>query len=347
MKNNRLVNILVKQLTNRAGANELAELRDWEQQSTDNQQEADSLREAWDWGGRYEDALSPDVDAGWKRFKDRMDADRRDQKVPSVPAHPPREAKRVSLGFSRFLLRAAAVGAVLLSLTFVAKNYLQPSNRPFVVSTTDGQQEKVELTDGSVVWLNENSQLTFSNPNNRTERRVQLQGEAFFDVQRNPDKPFVIETGDAQVEVLGTSFNVRAVPGEAMTEVAVKTGKVAFKATTTEEELQLEANEKGTFWRESTKMEVEQDPQLNALSWHSKTLSYFKTPLLTVLKDFERLYDVSIELGDDSLADCLYTLNTSTEVGLEQLIESLQVSYNAEVKQPQPRTYRLYGGSCD
>ncbi len=345
MKNNRLVNILVKQLTNRAASEELEELRNWEEKSADNHQQAEALRETWEWGGRYDKEISPDVDAGWNRFKSRMQEDKKRQ-IPAKPVARPTSAKRVSLGFSRFLMRAAAVAAVLVSITFMAKNYLQPSNRAFVVSTTAGQQEKVELTDGSIVWLNENSELTFSNPNNRQERRAKLSGEAFFDVQRNPEKPFIIETDDTQVRVLGTSFNVRALPNEEMTEVAVKSGTVAFKVNPTEEEIELTANEKGTFWHQSTQLEEEADANLNAISWHSKTLSFKKTSLVKVLTDLERYYGVNLELADDALKNCKYN-SPFVDAPLSEVLESFKTTYNLRVEKINDRNYRLHGGSCD
>ena len=272
MKDYRILAIITKQLKGLASAEEREELQQWEEKSAENRAASDAVRQTWDWAGKYDNGIHPDLESGLSRLQKRIARDRMTKR--------PSTARRRNIAWiPRLLLRSAAAVAFLLAVGFLLKNYLQPSSQPFLVSTTNGQQEKVELTDGSIVWLNQQSSLEFTNPNNREERRATLRGEAFFEVAENPEKPFIIETEDAVVQVLGTSFNVRAVPGESFTEVQVQSGKVSFKARTTGEELILEANDKGLLQHRSSKMEKMEDKTGNAIAWHSKTLRFFDTPL--------------------------------------------------------------------
>lgn len=337
MKENKIIAI-IRQITGQNDPEESEELQHWEQASPDNHTSAEAIRKTWEWSGQYDKQTQPDVDAGWNRLKSRIAADR------VVKETPKPTAKQVSM-MPRFLMRVAVAAAVVLSISFLAKNFLQPSNRAFVVSTTAGQQDKVELTDGSIVWLNENSSLTFGNPSNKSERRAKLTGEAFFEVAENPNKPFIIETADTKVEVLGTSFNVRALGGEAFTEVQVKTGKVSFQNVLNEEELILTANDKGIFQHSSKKMIKEKDQSLNALAWQSRTLSFQNTPLKKVLSDLERYYKINLELSDVDLYGCNYT-SPFTNTQLTVVLESISTAFGMELEKVNETNYRLKGGAC-
>src|SRR5690625_914128 len=98
-----------------------------------------------------------------------------------------------------------------------------------VLSTEADQQREVTLHDGTVVYLNENSTVTLSDGYLHTDRNVRLEGEAFFDVAHNAELPFIIQTNYSEVEVLGTSFNVKSHPESGLIEVAVVDGSVSFK----------------------------------------------------------------------------------------------------------------------
>ena len=110
-------------------------------------------------------------------------------------------------------------------------NIARPLNRPAstvgeIISTPNQVINEYTLPDGSVVALNSNSKLVFPKQFNGDTREVTIEGEAFFDVKPNPEKPFIINAGKAQIKVVGTSFNVSAYPETETLEVVVKTGKV-------------------------------------------------------------------------------------------------------------------------
>lgn len=94
------------------------------------------------------------------------------------------------------------------------------------VSTRPGSKSKVQLPDGSVVWLNADSKLTYTKDFGKTMREVTLTGEAFFDVTKNAEKPFVIHTSSINIKVLGTAFNVKAYPEDKQTETSLIHGSI-------------------------------------------------------------------------------------------------------------------------
>ncbi len=123
-----------------------------------------------------------------------------------------------------------AVGALVFEFTASNKNtpvFSPQEGKMSQVSTQQGTKTKIVLADGTMVWLNANSQLTYGNKNFGTDNReVYLSGEAFFDVTKNEKVPFIIHTGAINITVKGTAFNVRAYPGEHSTETSLIRGLV-------------------------------------------------------------------------------------------------------------------------
>lgn len=124
------------------------------------------------------------------------------------------------------LLAGLGIGAYKIfinpkSVTPVQANLIQKQNAKGVKST-------IELVDGSKIWLNADSKVQYPALFNGNTREVYLNGEAFFDIAKNPAKPFIIHLSNGTVRVLGTSFNIKAYDNEPVVETSVSTGKVAF-----------------------------------------------------------------------------------------------------------------------
>jgi transmembrane sensor len=113
------------------------------------------------------------------------------------------------------------------------------------VSTKNGSRTKIQLPDGSTVWLNSSSKLVYDNEHFGTGiREVSLTGEAYFDVVKNPAKPFVIHTAKMDIKVLGTAFNVKCYPGEKTTETSLIRGSVEVTLKDRQEKIMMKPNEK-------------------------------------------------------------------------------------------------------
>ncbi len=167
------------------------------------------------------------------------------------------------------------------------------------------------LPDGSTVTLNSNSKLTFPRKFKGERREVSIEGEAFFDVVRNPEKPFIIHAGNAQVKVLGTSFSVSAYPGNDRVEVIVETGKVQVIQTNadlpaSENAIFLVPGEKGTVYAQNKTPEKAVNTDPNFLSWKTHDLVFDKVPLGDVIQCLEKTYHIDIQLMEPALNDLLY-----------------------------------------
>jgi transmembrane sensor len=166
------------------------------------------------------------------------------------------------------------------------------------------------LPDGSVVTLNSNSKLTFPRKFRGDIREVTIVGEAYFDVTPNPEKPFVIHAGNAQVKVLGTSFNVSAYPENETVEVIVTTGKVQVTGNTDEKTemkaVLLTPGEKGTLFNQNRMLEKSVNTDPNFLSWKTHDLIFNGVPLSDVIHCLEKTYHIRIDLKGEGLGELLY-----------------------------------------
>ncbi|RYY60752.1 MAG: FecR family protein [Chitinophagaceae bacterium] len=177
------------------------------------------------WYNQFDDeelSLPPDQHSPLPEIKARM--------LQQIQQRVKNEEKKpvISLRAKRWVA-AAAVAGLLLAGGYVISTFNQPAAEK-MVSTDNGQRNKVILPDSSIVWLKPNSSVSYTGFDGKDERRVTLTGEALFEVTKNPLKPFVIQSGEYMVRVLGTSFNVRNNASQPF-QLTVLTGKVLVEKT--------------------------------------------------------------------------------------------------------------------
>jgi transmembrane sensor len=142
----------------------------------------------------------------------------------------------------------ATLVAVIIFTGFFYKGTTAPAKDKIAkseVSTKNGSRTKIQLPDGSTVWLNSSSKLVYDNEHFGTGiREVLLTGEAYFDVVKNPAKPFIIHTAKMDIKVLGTAFNIKCYPGEKTTETSLIHGSVEVTLKDRQEKIMMKPNEK-------------------------------------------------------------------------------------------------------
>jgi ferric-dicitrate binding protein FerR (iron transport regulator) len=190
------------------------------------------------------------------------------------------------------------------------------------------------LSDGTVVWLNGESKLYYPSTFSGSTREVTLEGEAFFEVAKDSLKPFLIEAQQSLTQVLGTSFNVRAYEGEETVEVAVLTGKVAFKAQEVESsQTLLLPGCSGIYHKSGNRVKKVKNEDENFLSWKTGTLTFGRTPLAKVAADLSRHYKKEIRIEDATISTLQITTSFSGQTLLQVLDEIsllLNISYQIE-----------------
>lgn len=183
------------------------------------------------------------------------------------------------------------------------------------ITVAYGEKYIVTLPDGSRVWLNAGSKLSYPEQFKRKKRQVNIEGEGFFEISKNPECPFIVTTNHLQVEVLGTTFNVHDYINEDRASVSLETGKVKLKLIGNSE---YEANltvGKTAVYNVSTRSCTIVGSKENGynVGWTEGKLSFFNTSIDNVVKTLERKYNISISLAADSLLNYSYTFHSKQE----------------------------------
>ena len=198
--------------------------------------------------------------------------------------------------------------------------------------TRRGQKLTFRLPDGSVVKLNAASALSYFENTLEGKREVKLAGEAFFEVVEDKNRPFIIQTKDLDVQVLGTSFNVKAFPGEANTQVAVATGKVAVSVNQQDiapGEKELIPGEMLSFSTETGATVTKGFDWNEHLGWKDNILYFKDKRLESVLTRLSRTYNVNFEVKKNLNMSKKITA-TYKEASLEEILMSLSAAYKFE-----------------
>ncbi len=217
---------------------------------------------------------------------------------------------------------------------------IQPERR---IEVIEGVQKEVTLADGTHVWINSGSTLTYPEVFADGERRVTLKGEAFFEVEHDASKPFTVHTGHLDIRVLGTKFDVKAYPGADFTEIALFEGSVEVTAANHSEK--LTPGDRMTYRHESGAMEVERFTAQTAQDWRSATIFADEKSVPQILKMVANYYDVDIDFDAASLpAGQRYAVgfgkNEPVEKVLDLLVEISGGSFSYERRND---TIKIYG----
>ncbi len=197
-----------------------------------------------------------------------------------------------------------------------------PAARAVQKITQRGEMKYLLLPDSTQLWLNVASTLDFPETFAEGKREVYLSGEAFFDVKHAAARPFLIHTGNVVTKVLGTSFNVKAYPGQPDVVVSVKRGKVEVS----KDNMVMATLTRGqevkviTTAREATIGAMQEN---SVAAWTTGRLIYDSRPLSDVLKDLERNYNVSIELADSTVGAIIVTTSFRRDIGVEDALTIL------------------------
>ena len=193
------------------------------------------------------------------------------------------------------------------------------------VSSSDSIR-RVILPDHSIVWLGANSEIKYLPEFDENERRVILSGEGYFDVQKNPDKPFRVETPEFTVKVLGTRFNVSCYNTRQTTDATLFSGKVVIENNKRQELLVLTPGQKVSYSKSSKQMLVENiDTENDGILLENKYITFKGATLQSIIKELQYAYGVNIIItGGLNNSTSIYTGSIQREDSLETVLRGLQ-----------------------
>jgi len=307
----------------------------WLDSSFENKNYVNDLKIIWSESGELiPPPVDVNVDAAWNKLSSRMESSK--MKVISNS----REKKLVN-PFTKTLLKVAAVlipAIAIISFYLIQKSEL----KQIEIVTIDNNIQK-QLKDGSVININSHSKLTYPENFDKNLREVNLDGEGFFDIAHNKEKPFIIHYKNVNIKVVGTSFNVKT--SNDKVEVFVKTGKVLLyceSSNTNETSLvELLAGDKGILDRTTKKAYKEEYANENDIFWYTKTLIFNKTELSEVIEILQNNYDVNIVLKNQAL-NKLRLSTTFKNQNIESILNIISTSFNLKISKTNS-TYEIDG----
>jgi transmembrane sensor len=357
MNREKIWHLFARKLTGEASVEELQELEQYIQQDSSLLYELMMMQQFWE--------AAPDVDAEYMEATYLLHC----QKMEKLGIEPGNrglspEEGRVSLtsrSFSRRNLMIAAVFVSCLVLSvylFVNNNFsgkspvqqAQMAQNPQAkqAETRNATKIKLQLPDGSTVWMNAGSKLNYEKIEEGNLREVYLTGEAYFDVKRNPKRPFIIHTSTMDLRVLGTEFNVKAYPGDATVEASLIHGsvEVVLKSNPGKKYI-LKPDEKIVLYK-SQRVEKAVAPErikevvlpgvaiqkltyINGAAvskeaaWTRNMLIFEDEPFEEVARKMERWFDVQFEFKNKYRQQLMLKGSFENET-LQQAIEALQFS---------------------
>lgn len=189
-----------------------------------------------------------------------------------------------------------------------------------------GNRSKIRLSDGTLVWLNSGSRLIYPSAFTGKTREVLLLGEAFFDVHKNPEQPFIVKVNSLDIKVLGTRFNVSAYPEDSVVQTVLEQGLVAFHpggAGWFEKDLQISPSQMAVYNRYKRETRVYTVNTDHYSAWTNGLLSFENTNLRNILKKMERYYNVSLYLENEPAGEMQISGKLDLSEGLSEAFEYL------------------------
>jgi transmembrane sensor len=189
------------------------------------------------------------------------------------------------------------------------------------ISTARGNQYQLVLSDGSKVWLNAASSLRFPTSFKGKERRVEVTGEAYFEIAKNPAMPFIVQAGSGEIDVLGTHFNVNAYADEPSVKTTLLEGAVAVKKATVLQ--MLVPGQQAEFGPKNGIALSENVDVTRETAWKDGFFWFNNTDIHTLMRQVSRWYDVEVEFTGN-ITDDGFTGKVSRNVPLSKLLNVLE-----------------------
>ena len=325
-ENKHIDELIANYLTEGLDKNALDELKTWIAASAENQQYFIRQREIWFSAVSREAASVYDKDKAFENFRNRVESQKEIQST----------SRR---GFSLSALwRYAAVVAIIIAVGCISywqgEVNVKDTFADISVEAPLGSKTKLYLPDGTLVWLNAGSRMTYSQGFGVDNRKVELEGEGYFEVKRNEKIPFFVKTKDLQLQVLGTKFNFRDYPEDHEVVVSLLEGKVGLNNLLREEkEAVLSPDERAVLNKANGLLTVESVTASNASQWTDGYLFFDEELLPDIAKELERSYNVTIHIANDSLKTFRFYGNfVRREQNIQEVLEALASTEKMQYK---------------
>lgn len=239
------------------------------------------------------------------------------------------QKQRKTIDLRSKVLLPLSIAASLFIVLFLGKDFVMPKET--MISTTNQISLAYNLPDNSEIDLSYNSDLRFNSRFNKKTREVWLSGEAFFDVEKNKEKPFIIHTSHGDFKVLGTSFNISSYESDNILSLHVKTGLVEFFPKNKKGSVKIGKGYQIFFDKNKLRLIKKTNKTENYVAWKTKSLTFKNTKLDEVIKTLESTYNKTIIIENDALKDLSFTANFNNQ-SLEKIVKVITITFDIEAE---------------
>lgn len=331
------IDLITRYFSGEIAGDELRLLSDWLKAGDENKEIFRQYQQTWNLIEKQNVSQTVNLDNEWQALQAKINA----------PDSGSSAGGKVIAIRSTFALqkvwKAAAAVIILLVSGFLLYNYIsKPAN--IVLTAQAGNLEQM-LPDGSVVSLHSGSQITYPSKFTGGTRTVELKGIAYFKVSHDKTKPFIVSSGNARVEVLGTQFNVNTTATPGTMEVVLTSGKVSvYYAQKPTENVVLMPGEKAVLNATQNQIQKSSNADANYMAWKTRVLVFEDKTLAEVLTTLEDVYQVPVSLTDEKLAGCRVTASFNDQ-SLESVLQVLKETLSLQITNTGKRV-EISGKGC-
>lgn len=231
--------------------------------------------------------------------------------------------------FRAVMLELSKIAAIFILAFAILYPVIMNNNEPEpaimqTIFVPPGQRAELTLTDGTKVWLNAKTTFTFPNKFTAGSRQVILDGEGYFDVTKDTEKPFTVKTEQYDIKVLGTEFNVTAYSGSPYFETALIKGAVEVSSPASDSKIDLQPNTR--TYTENGLLKKGRIEHQSYFLWKEGLICFFDEPVGKMIDKLELYYDIKIDVRNKELLKNRYSGKFRTKDGVEHVLKVLQLS---------------------
>lgn len=262
-------------------------------------------------------------------LKDEVDVDREWERLLSSIEKKTISKMKTRRLFLQYMKYAAAVllgiGISLSTLYLTNQENLSTVGN-YKLVTSKGEKSYLQLPDGTKVWLNSCTTLEYAENYGHSNRSIYLNGEAYFEVAKNKDLPFVVKANGIDVKALGTAFNISAYMEDSQLTTTLFNGKVAVQPTLTKQEVLLEPNQVAVYDKSRNKIEVVPYDKKQFAQWRGGFLSFEMMYLQDITKLLERNYNVVFRYENQGIKNLKFSGSFRNNEDLSEILNVIKTN---------------------
>jgi transmembrane sensor len=317
IKEDKIKKLISRYLSGETGNGEFTELKEWIESSKENFVFFQQCRNIWDNSANFEQEKMIDVSKSYQIIMKRVGIKSSISKI-----------WKYWRNIAAILLIPLIAGNILYFI-FMSED-ISVAQEPIYneIFATFGTRSAIKLSDGSLLWLNSGSSLKYPEKFIGDNRKVFLSGEAYFEVESNPQKPFIVETSSVSVKATGTKFNISGYKSDKEIDVTLVSGKVEVSMTddyNNQNKSELSENQHLSFNRNEGTSSIITEDTYRYISWKDGKLIFRDEPLSYVVKKLGQIFNVDIELRGEELQNYTYRATFQNE-SLEEILKLLKIS---------------------